>query len=335
MSQHKEGPPIWWVGLVVISMLVASAAVADEGPQVDTTSSDFEFGEHALSEDAEFSEPERMRGPVDRRHETNALAGHGIGWSTGYIAPRGTVIVANRMLYGQRLGVSATDDLQLFAEGYLPLGSQTYAGLGGQWRVAGDDVWNLTMGLQARGRGTNFSPGTADGGLLAHAVVDVIGSDNTTWNIGVASHIPVFQSVEEVDHSACQTRNEWAESSCGTMTRESRWLPTSGYWTSLYGGIQHFLTDWLIIDVELFSGVSQGNFWMLESALDSGLAYDAERELVEQTKVEAGLGPLGLLTLGLGATWSYGGLAIQGSVYASNYGGDARLLPWFSAAYTF
>ncbi len=335
MNQSRYEYCTWWVGLVLIWLAASSTAAADEGPQVETTPGDVGFGEHELSEQAEFAEPERLRGPVDRRHETNALAGHGIGWSTGYIAPQGTVIAANRMLYGQRLSVSATDDIQLFAEGYLPFGSQTYGGLGGQWRVAGDDVWNLTVGLQGRGRRTNFTPGTADGGLLAHAVVDVIASDNTTWNVGAASHIPVFQSVEDVDHSACQTRNEWAESSCGTMTQSSRWLPPSGYWMSLYGGMQHFLTDWLIIDVELFSGVSQGNFWVLESVLDGGLAYDVERELVEQTGFDAGLGPLGLLTLGLGATWSYAGLAIQGSMYAANVRGDARLLPWFSAAYAF
>ncbi len=326
-----------WIGWLVAAALMAapSAVVADQSPDVETSDEDLGFGEQPLGEEARFAEPERVRGRVDRRLTNNPLAGRLVGWRSGYIAPQGSVVLTNRNFYGQSLEVSVTDDVQLSGEAYLPLGNQTYSGFGGQFHVASGEAWDLTVGLQGRYRRTNFAPGTADGGLGLQAVFDVIASDNTTWSAGVAAHIPVYQMVEDVDLSACEHRREWAEGGCGTTQRQSRTFPLSGYWGALYGGINHFVRDWLVLNVEAFTGVSQGNFWALESALDSGMTYEAERRLVEETDFQGGLGPLGLLTVGTGTTWRFGGFAAQTALYFTTYRGEAQVFPWLSMAYAF
>ncbi len=320
-------------GCIAVVMAMSAVAGADEG--IDTVDEDFEFGEHAGDDSDRLDDPKPPRGRVDDRSQYNPLAGSNIAWRSGYIAPRGTVTVANRLLYGQRLESSIFEGGQFFAEGYLPLGSQTYLGAGGQVRVASGEAWSVTAGVQGRYRRTNFHPGTADAGTVMHAVFDAIATDDTTWNVGLAVHMPVFQLVEDVDFDGCDNRREWAESTCGVTEQRTDWMPASGWWAALYGGLNHFVTDWLVLNVEAFTGISQGNFWALESALSPELAYDAERGLVEETDFSAGLGPLGAFTLGLGSTWIYQRAAIQPAVYLTTYGGDAQIMPWLSAAIRF
>lgn len=325
-------PKVILAGAVfVATILAASLTVAEEGaPQIDTPGPDLGFGQFELGDDARFGEPQRVRGRVDQRGELNPLAGRGISWPTGYIAPSGTLTYTNQVLAGQRLAFSLSDQIEISAYGFFPLGNQTYAGGGGQIELMDGDAWALSVGAQGRYRRTNFAPGTADASLGIHAVVDVIAGDNTSWNAGAAANIPVYLAVEDVDFSDCDTRRQWAEGECGTTTRRSGLMPRSGHWVSLFAGINHFLTDWLIVNVEAFSGVSQGNFWALESVLDSELNYVAEQQLVEETDWSAGLGPLGIFTLGLGATASLGRAAIQPSIYLTNYDGDAEVLPYLS-----
>lgn len=325
----------WGIAVVVAIALFASSAVAEDGeqtPSIDTIRGDIGFGDYELPEEARLEQPEAVRGPVDRRHQLNPLADRLISWPSGYIAPAGSVRISNRTLIGQRLAVSVRDDMQLFAQAYLPLASQTYTGLGGQFHVLESDQWSWTMGIQGRYRRTNFEPGTADSGVGLHMVFDVIAGDRTTWSAGVSAHIPVHQVVEEVDFSDCETRSQWAEGQCGTTDQTTRLMPTAGHWGALFVGINHFVDERVMLNVEAFTGVSQGNFWALESALDSELSYTEERQLVEDSDFRAGLGPLGLFSAGLGMTIFAGPMAIQPAAYLTNYQGQARMLPQLSIA---
>lgn len=318
-----------WLTLGMLSVGYADA------PQIETESADLGYGEQELSEDARFEYTPGVRGRVDRRSELNSLADRLIGWPSGYIPPGGTVVFTNRVLYGQRVAVSPVDGLQVFAEGFLPIASQTFGSAGMRFRTISGDAWNLTVGLQGRYRRTNFEPGTADAGLGVDAVLDVVATDDTSWSVGVAGQFPLYQAVEDVDLTDCDSRREWAEGACGITDRQTRVFPTSGYWAAAFGGINHFVTDWLSLNVEAFTGVSQGNFFALESALSPELTYSEERELVEETDVTAGLGPLGIFTLGVGSTWHLAGFAIQPSLYLTNYRGDALVLPYLSASFGF
>ncbi len=319
----------------LVVCLVASLAVADEGPTVDSPPPDLGYGEYEIPEDARFLPPQGMRGRADRRSELNPLADRGISWTTGYNPPRGTVTIANQLALGQRLGFAPTDKSQISASVFLPFSSQTYMSAGGQMILGEGDSWNLAVGLQGRYRRTNLLPGTADAGLGLHAVFDVIASDNTTWSAGVSTNIPVYRFVEDVDLSGCDNRREWAEGQCGEVSELRRFMPTSGYWVALHGSVNHFVRDWLILNVELFTGASQSNFFAIESALDPDLSYSRERDLVEDTSWSAGLGPFGLLTLGLGTTWRFGPVAAQTAMHFTNYGGGAQLLPYFALAANF
>lgn len=323
------------VGLVVaLAMPAAANEPDDDRPRVETVSPDLGVGEHdhALAEEERFGDPDRLRGRVDRRHEFNPLATRNIGWPTGYIPPAGTLTYTNRLLFGQHVAVSLLDDVQITGYGFLPLGSQIYAGGGGRFRLVQEDAWTLTAGAQGRYRRTNFEPGTANADLGLHAVFDVVASDDTTWSAGASANIPLYLAVEEVDFSGCDDRRQWAEGDCGATARRSGWMPVSGHWVSLFAGINHFVTDRVILNVEAFSGISQGNFWALESALDSELTYSTELHLVEDSEWSSGLGPLGVFTLGLGTTVRIGKVAVQPSVYLTNYDGEATILPHLSMA---
>lgn len=319
-------------------MLLTTPAAAEESddtpqpPRVDTVAADAGFGDYDLPDDARFRPPEPVRGLVDLRAELNPLADRLIAWPSGYIPPSGTVSVSNRAVLGQRVAASVRDDLQLFGQVFVPLGNQTYSSGGGQFHVLEGEQWTWTMGIQGRYRRTNFQPGTADTGVGLHVVFDVIADDNTSWSAGVATHVPIHQVVEDVDFTDCDSRSQWAEGRCGTTTQHTRWAPRSGHWTALFAGVNHFIDDQVIVNLEAFTGVSQGNFWALESALDSELSYSDERGLVEETSFDAGLGPLGVFSFGAGLTILQGPAAIQPAVYLTNYDGAPRILPHLSLA---
>lgn len=316
------------VGLVVTPV----AGEESESQGVRTVSQDLGYGEIELSPEAYFGDADRFQGRVDQRSTLNPLAGRIINWPTGYIAPAGSIVLSNQAIYGQRVAYSASDDFQFFGHLFLPIGNQSYAGMGAQFYAIQEESWTLTLGAQGRYRRTNFQPGTADTGAGLHAVLDVIATDNTTWNLGISAHVPVHQLIEEVDFSDCDSRRQWAEGECGTTTRGAEMMPRSGYWGALYLGVVHFISDRMTMEVEAFSGLSQGNFWALDSALDSELNYETERRIVEEQSWSAGLGPLGILTLGFGSTVRLGPMALQPGVYLTNYDGEARILPHLSVA---
>ncbi len=311
---------------------MAFAEGGDDAARIDTVAADAGFGEYELAEEARLDPPQPVRGLVDLRADLNPLADRLIAWPSGYIPPAGSISIANRALLGQRLAVSPRDDLQLFGQASLPLASQSYASAGAQLHVLQGDQWSWTMGLQGRYRRTNFQPGTADSGVGFHIVFDVIFDDNTSWSAGVATHFPVHQVVEDVDFQNCETRTQWAEGRCGTTTQTTHLVPRSGHWAALFAGVNHYLDRRVVINLEAFTGVSQGNFWALDSALDSELSYTDERLLVERTSFDAGLGPLGIFTFGTGLTFLVGPAAIQPGVYLTNYDGDPRALPHLSIA---
>ena len=338
------------VVLATFLVLAALPAAADEGAQegdedraaeqespsqVMTVPQDLGYGKYPLAEEAYFDEPGRFQGRVDQRSMLNPLSGRLISWPTGYIAPADTVVVSNQLLYGQRIAWSMRDDIQFFGHAFLPFGNQSYAGAGGQFYATRGEAWTLTLGFQGRYRRTNFEPGTTESGLGIHAVFDVIATDDTTWNFGVSAHMPVHRIVEDVDFSDCENRREWAEGACGTTTRRTESMPGAGYWGALYLGVSHFLMDRMTVEVEAFSGLSQSNFWALDSALDAELNYEAERRIVDQSDWSAGLGPLGVFTLGFGSTIRVGAVAFQPAAYLTNYDGEARILPHLSVGLAF
>ncbi len=329
---------IWGIATALTFFFASSPLAAeeveskDEPTRVDTAPADIGFGEYELPDEARHRAPEPIRGLVDLRDELNPLADRLIAWPSGYIPKQGTLVLSNRAVLGQRAALSIRDDLQVFGQAFLPVANQSYASFGGQFHVLEGEQWTWTMGFQGRYRRTNFQPGTADSGVGLHVVFDVIATDDTSWSAGVATHFPLHQVVEDVDFSDCDSRSQWAEGRCGTTTQTTTHLPRSGHWTSLFVGVNHFLDSSLIINLEAFTGVSQGNFLALDSALDSELSYSEERALVEQTSFKAGLGPLGIFSFGAGLTALVGPAAIQPSVYLTNYDGQARLLPHLSLA---
>lgn len=243
--------------------------------------------------------------------------------------------MSNQLLVSNRIDVAVDDKATLFATAFLPVISQTYLGGGGQLIASEGDAWKFAVGLQGRYRRTNYIPGTADAGLGLYAAFDVVATDNTTWTAGISTNIPVYRYVEDVDLSECDNRREWAEGLCGELEEVRQFVPNSGYWTALYLGAHHFVTDWLVLNAELFTGTSQGNFFALQSALNSDLSYESERRIVEDTSWNAGPGPLGLLTLGLGSTWTIGPVGIQTAIYFLSYDGSAVVLPHFSMGANF
>ena len=321
---------------IILVGFIAAAGVqtaAAEESGIQTVPEDQGFGEYELAENAKFEPLQQGMGRVDRRHELNPLADRSIGWSTGYIAPKGTLQLANTLFLAQRAAYSLGDDFQIFGQASLPVGRNTYLAAGSQFQVAGDDSWALVMGLQARHRRSNLLPGTTDTGVGIHAVFDVIAGNNTTWNAGISGHVPVRQSVDGVDASQCDNRREAAEGGCSLSEPTVSTMPGSGYWVALYGGVNHFATDWLVVNLEAFTGASQGNFWAMDVAYNG--SYQAELDLVEETEWSSGLGPLGAFTLGLGTTWMYKRAAIQTSLYIASYGDDVVMLPYVALAINF
>ena len=323
---HRFGKILALTALIVVAT-AASAVAEEEGPRVEVSPLDLGFGEHPLPSQARFGEPRRLRGPVDHRGLTNPLATRTILWPTGHIAPAGTVTYTNQIVMGSHLAAVPLEGFELSAFGFAPVGNQTYAGGAAQFRITQGEAWTLAARVDGRYRRTNFAPGTSDAGLGVQVVFDVVANDETTWKIGAAANFPVYLAMEEVDFNNCSTRREWAEGQCGDMNRRSGLMPLSGHWVSLFAGANHFVNDWLIFNVEGFTGVSQGNFWALESALDAELNYGRELEIVESTDWSAGLGPIGIFSLGLGATAVFRRVAVQPAVYLTNFEGEARLFP--------
>ena len=269
-----------------------------------------------------FEQRAGAQGRVDQRHDLNPLSDRLMGWSSGYLPPAGVFQYTNTFLAGNKLAYSPTDDFQVFAEAFLPFQRQTYASVGAQFKTLQDDSWHLTVGTQLRYRRTNLDPGTTDTGLGVHAVVDVVANSNLSWSVGGSVNVPLMLTVEEIDFSGCETRSEFASGACyvPTVTRDA--FPGSGYWFALYGGLNYFATDWLILNVEAFTGVSQGNFFGLEPDQRAGASYDAELNMVRDSSFRAGLGPLGPFTLGVGTTFVVGPVGIQTGLYFASYGGE-------------
>lgn len=322
-----------------IAILVLSPALgfAQERAQgaIKTASEDLGYGEHELEPQARFPKLSKLRGRVDRRSALNPLANRSIAWSSGYLPSKGTIQIQSIGLLRKSLAYSLTDELQIQAEASLPIAPQIYLGLGAQGQVAQGDAWKLAVGGTLRHRSTRLFPGTNDTGLTLDAVFDVIGTDNLTWNAGISLHVPLHHSVEIVDSRACTNRRELAEGDCIEPEAQARFMPNSGYWVAAYAGMNYFVTDWLLFSFELFTGASQGNFMIVETLVESltksqNLSYSEELELVESTRWSGGLGPIGPLGMGMGTTWIYRRIAINGSLILMSYRSEPELLPFIS-----
>lgn len=333
----KTSTKIAALAIFTLLIFASQTALAQDGAStgIQTQPQDLGYGDVELSDEARFSTTMGLRGRVDRRGEYNPLADRTIGWSTGYIAPRGTIQLSNTMLIGQRLAYSASDDLQIFASAYLPLSSQSYLSAGLQSYVADGENWTMTVGVQGRYRRTNYIPGTSDAGLGVHAVFDVIATDDTSWNIGISANVPLYRMVDQFDLAECDNRYEAGLGQCGVSESNRDFMPDSGYWAALYLGVNHFAADWLVLNAEIFTGLSQGNFFALESALETHLSFSEEQQIVEDGDFRAGLGPLGPVNLGLGTTFRFDRFAIKGGLFFTNFAGDGAVLPHVTMAYNF
>lgn len=323
--------------IVAAALILVSPAIgfAQSEEEVQTVPEDFSYGQHELAPQAHFPALSKMGGRVDRRGELNPLANRSIAWSSGYLPPKGTIQLQNTLLLGQSIAYSLSDNFQLAAQASLPLIPQTYLGLNAQGHIASGDAWKLTAGGKFRHRRTNLAPGTNDTGLTLEAVVDIIGSDDLSWNVGASLHVPLRHSLETVDSTSCTNRRELAEGHCIQTEAHTRFMPPSGYWFAAYMGANYFVADWLLFTLEFFTGASQSNFWAFDSVWESvlfekELSYEAEQELVESTRWSAGLGPIGPVGLGLGTTWIYRRFAINGSVIAMSVHGEPQVMPFIT-----
>lgn len=325
----------FFIFTIALAVLLPVPGVAQGEGEIQTFPEDQGYGEHELAPQAHFPKLSEMRGPVDRRNELNPLANRAITWSSGHLPKKGTIQFQNTLLVGQRIAYSPTDSVQISTQAYLPLIPQSYLAIGGQGYIASGDAWNFTLGGTLRHRRTNLFPGTNDTGLTLDAIFDVIGTNNLSWNAGISLHVPLRHALDIVDSSKCANRRELAEGECIQAEPQARLMPSSGYWVAAYAGMNYFVTDWLLFNFEFFTGASQSNFWAFDSVWESTwygreLSYEAEQELVESTQWSSGLGPFGPVNLGMGTTWIYKRIAINGSFLVMSIQGEARLMPFIT-----
>ncbi len=326
-----------WSLVGILLATVSSVAMAEEEADaggIMTVSEDEGFGEHPLRPAAHFRDVAEVQGPVDLRAELNPLADRTIAWRTGYIPPQGTVQLSSTVLMNQRVAYSFTDSVQAYAQAALPFRNQAYFHLGGQGHVAHGDSWSLALGAELRHRQTLLIPGTSESGLGVHAAFDVIGTNRLSWTAGVTGNVPLRLVTESIDTDSCGSRRDAAQGGCVEIVPDVRSFPSSGYWMAVHGGVSVFVNEWLLLNAEAFTGVSQGSFYLLEAPLDQFMTYEEELGIAEDSSWRVGLGPLGPVTVGVGSTWRWRRVALQLSTYAMGMGGEFRWVPFFSIGTT-
>ena len=323
-----------WTILAPLSAHAEEGGAGEEPRWITTSPEDRGFGEQPVHESSRFRDLSELRGLVDERGAHNPLADRNIAWSNGYIAPAGTVQLSTALLFSFRIAYSWRDDVRFFVQAAPEQFDQTYWAMGGDFHVAEGDAWTLTLGTQLRHRQTMLLPGTNQSGLGFSAIFDVIASDRLSWSAGMSTNVALRQEVERQVALDCDNRRQVLEG-CSEVVGDTRWFPGSGYWVAFHAGANFHVSERLVLNAEAFSGLSQGNFWLMEAWLDERLPYTQEMEVVEQSSWQAGLGPIGPLTVGLGATWRWRRLGMQGALLLIPLDGEMTVLPHFSLAMNF
>lgn len=311
-----------------------SAGGDGEPRWITTVPEDRGFGEQGIPDRAKFRDAGEIRGLVDQRGRHNPLADRNIAWSNGYIAPQGTVQLSTALLFNFRLAYSVRDDMRLFAQISPQQFDQNFYVLGGDFHVAEGDAWTLTMGTQLRHRQTMLRPGTNQSSLGLSAIIDAVAHDRVSWSAGVSTNLSLRQEVERQVALECDNRRQVLEG-CSEVVGDVSWLPGSGYWIAFHGGANVHVSERLVLNAEVFSGFSQGNFWLMDAWMRQPLPYPREMNTVEETSWQAGLGPIGPVAGALGSTWRLGRLGLQAAVYLMSLDGQIRALPHFSVGMNF
>ncbi|RAL25060.1 hypothetical protein DL240_02270 [Lujinxingia litoralis] len=312
----------------------AGVATADEGPRLKTFPQDMGFGEQPLPDDARFNPLNQSVGRVDARAQTNALAGRTILWPTAALVPRGQWAYRTVALVEHRLYYSPTDATELRISSTWPGLDQYYVGAGARFRVLDSPRASLTWGPSLRHRRSGYDPGTHDLSLGLEVVADLPLNDHSVVSLGGALNVVAALGYLELDESACQTRYDYGRGDCLVAGQSRTWeVPAGGHWGALFAGLSVYPVDWMVFNIEAFTGAGTGSFMELDDFFIRNPLYQDELAAFRQGELRAGLDVLGPMNLGMGTTFLKGGFAAQTSLILTRFMGQTRLVPFLMLAY--
>ncbi|RDV38094.1 hypothetical protein DV096_09780 [Bradymonadaceae bacterium TMQ3] len=323
------------VSLVLIALVPAQAAAqAEEAPRLKTYPEDLGYGEQPVPADAHFQPLKQHVGPVDARAQSNPLAGRLIVWPTATILNEGDWSYRTVAFVEHRLSYSPSQGTELRVSSTWPGMSQYYLGVGARFNLLNTARAALTWGPSARYRRSGFDPGTQDLSLGLELVADVPLSDRSVLSVGGVLNVVAAFGYRPFDASTCETRYDFGRGECYFENTDYTWeFPSGGHWGSLFVGTNTHATDYLVFNLEVFTGAGSGSFMELNDFFERGPTYTDELGGFSEGELRAGLEILGPLTLGVGTTWIFGDFATQTSLMFTRFMGRTQLVPFLAIAY--
>lgn len=328
-----------FASLALVAFAPAPAFAQSEGqgeetPRLKTFPEDLGYGEQPVPDDAHFKPLQQHVGPVDARAESNPLAGRLIVWPTATILNEGDWSYRTVAFVEHRIGYSPTQGTELRISSTWPGISQYYLGVGARFNLVDTARAALTWGPSARYRRSGFDPGTQDLSLGLELVADIPLNDRSVFSVGGALNLVAAFGYRPYDPSTCETRYDFGRGECYFENTEYTWeFPSGGHWGALFMGLNIHATDYMVFNLEAFTGAGSGSFMELNDFFEQVPTYSDELAGFTDGELRAGLEVFGPLTLGVGTTWIFGNFATQTSLMLTSFMGQTLLVPFLSVAY--
>lgn len=306
----------------------------DAAPRLKTFPEDLGYGEQPVPADAHFQPLAQHVGPVDARAETNPLAGRLIVWPTATLLNQGDWSYRTVAFVEHRFSYSPRQGTELRVSSTWPGISQYYLGVGARFNLFNTSRAALTWGPSARYRRSGFDPGTQDVSLGLELVADLPLSDRSVLSVGGVLNLVAAFGYRPFDASTCETRYDFGRGECYFENTEYTWeFPSAGHWGSLFVGTNTHAADYLVFNLEVFTGAGSGTFMELNDFFERAPTYTDELAGFQEGGLRAGLELFGPLTLGVGTTWIFGDFATQTSLMLTRFNGQTQLVPFLAVAY--